>query len=190
MTSRFMAVGIAGFLFAGSSASAQAQATQATQATRGQQRDSAGVQRRATLERQVRQRIAVMVKQRLQLSAAQAQQLQESEGRFELRRRDLMQREQGLRRDLRQQLSPGVAADQPRVASLLDQIMAVHRDRVTMTEQEQRDLARFLTPIQRAKYLGLQGELRKRIEGMRQGGRGGRAGAVQRPSGRRLPRQP
>ena len=185
MISKLAAVGIATLLFATNSASAQAR--------QGQPRDSAGTQRRAALEGQVRQRIAVMVKQRLQLSDAQAQQLQETEGRFELRRRDLMQREQGLRQDLRQQLTPGVAADEQRVASLLDQIMAVHRERVTMTEQEQRDLARFLTPIQRAKYLGLQGELRNRIEGMRQGGRAGRpgrAGAGQRPPGRRPPMRP
>ncbi|MBA3580462.1 MAG: hypothetical protein H0W42_10815 [Gemmatimonadaceae bacterium] len=181
MISKLAAVGIATLLFATSSASAQARQVQP--------RDSAGMQRRAALEGQVRQRIAVMVKQRLQLTDAQAQQLQETEGRFELRRRDLMQREQRLRQDLRQQLTPGVEADQQRVASLLDQIMAVHRERVTMTEQEQRDLARFLDPIQRAKYLGLQGELRKRIEGMRQGRRAGRAGA-QRPPGRRPPRQP
>ncbi len=185
MISKLAAVGIVILLFATSSASAQAR--------QGQPRDSAGTQRRAALEGQVRQRIAVMVKQRLQLSDAQAQQLQETEGRFELRRRDLMQREQRLRQDLRQQLTPGVEADQQRVASLLDQIMAVHRERVTMTEQEQRDLARFLDPVQRAKYLGLQGELRNRIEGMRQGGRAGRpgrAGAAQRPPGRRPPRQP
>ena len=139
-------------------------------AQQGQPRDSVAAQRRAVLDSQVRQRIAAMVRERLQLTDAQAQQLQESEQRFELRRRELVQREMRLRRDLRQQLSPGVAADQQRVASLLDQIMAVHRDRVTMTEQEQRDLARFLTPVQRARYLGLQGELRDRIEGMRQRG--------------------
>lgn len=144
--------------------------------------DSIPAQRRAMLERQVRQRIAVIVKERLQLTDAQAQQLQEAEGRFDLRRRDLMQREQRVRRDLRQQLSPGVAADQQRVATLLDQIMTVHRERVTNMEQEQRDLARFLTPVQRAKYLGLQTELRGRIEGMRQRG-AGRPGAPQRPRG-------
>ncbi len=148
-------------------------------ARRGPPGDSVAAQRRAVLERQVRQRIAAVVKERLQLSDAQARQLQETEGRFELRRRDLLQREMRLRRDLRQQLAPGVAADQQRVASLLDQIMAVHRERVAITEQEQRDLARFLTPVQRAKYLGLQGELRSRIEGMRRRGaaRGQRGGA-------------
>ncbi|MGI8617778.1 MAG: hypothetical protein ACR2L6_01655 [Gemmatimonadaceae bacterium] len=165
------AIAFAGLLVASSVASAQ----------EGRQRDSAAVQRRAALESQVRQRIAAMVKERLQLTDAQAQQLQETEARFELRRRDLMQREQRVRQDLRQQLLPGVAADQQRVASLLDQVMAVHRERVTMTEQEQRDLARFLTPIQRAKYLGLQTQLRSRIEGMRQRGRVTRPGQPQRP---------
>ncbi len=145
-------------------------ASTAVSAQQGPPRDSVAAQRRAALEGQLRQRIAAVVKERLQLSDAQAQQLQEAERRFELRRRDLMQREERLRRELRQQLSPGVAADQQRVASLLDQIMAVNRERVTMTEQEQRDLARFLTPVQRARYLGLQGELRDRIEGMRRRG--------------------
>lgn len=157
-------------------------ASTAASSQEGPPRDSVAAQRRAVLEAQVRQRIAAMVKERLQLTDAQAQQLQEAEQRFELRRRDLRQREVRLRRDLRQQLSPGVAADQQRVESLLDQIMAVHRDRVTMTEQEQRDLARFLTPVQRAKYLGLQGELRNRIEGMR------RRGGVRPPQ--RGPRRP
>ena len=159
-------------------------ASTSVSAQQGQPRDSVVAQRRAVLESQVRQRIAAMVKERLQLTDAQAQQLQESEERFELRRRDLVQREMRLRRDLRQQLSPGVAADQQRVASLLDQIMAVHRDRVTMTEQEQRDLARFLTPVQRAKYLGLQAELRDRIEGMR------RRGAPMRQRGGARPPRP
>lgn len=162
-------------------------ATASAQTPQGQRQDSAAVQRRAVLERQVRQRIAVMVKERLGLTDAQAQQLQEAEGRFELRRRDLMQREMRLRRDLRQQLSPGVAADEQRVSTLLDQIMAVHRERMTNMEQEQRDLARFLTPVQRAKYLGLQSQLRNRIEGMRHGGQGGRSGP-QRPPAR--PRRP
>ena len=165
-------------------------AASAQQAQQGQPRDSVAAQRRAVLEAQVRQRIAAMVKERLQLTDAEAQQLQDAERRFEVRRRDLMQREERLRRDLRQQLSPGVAADQQRVASLLDQIMAVHRDRVTMTEQEQRDLARFLTPVQRAKYLGLQGELRDRIEGMRQRGAAMRQRGGVRPPPQRGPGRP
>jgi len=164
-------------------------ASTAVSAQQAPPRDSAAAQRRAVLEGQLRQRIAAVVKERLQLTDAQAQQLQDAERRFELRRRDLMQREERLRRDLRQQLSPGVAADQQRVASLLDQIMAVHRDRVTMTEQEQRDLARFLTPVQRAKYLGLQGELRDRIEGMRRrGAAAGQRGRARPPQ--RLPGRP
>jgi hypothetical protein len=182
MSSKLGAIAFAGLLFAASAASAQVP-------RQGPPGDSVAVRRRAALENQVRQRIAAVVKERLQLSDAQAQQLQEAEGRFELRRRDLMQREMRLRRDLRQQLSPGVAADEQRVASLLDQMMAVFRERAAMTEQEQRDLARFLTPVQRAKYLGLQGELRSRIEGMRERGeamrqRGGVRPRPQRPPGR------
>jgi protein CpxP len=185
MSSKLGAIVFAGLLVAASAASAQVP-------RQGPPGDSVAARRRAALENQVRQRIAAVVKERLQLSDAQAQQLQEAEGRFELRRRDLLQREMRVRRDLRQQLSPGVAADQQRVASLLDQIMAVHRERVAITEQEQRDLARFLTPVQRAKYLGLQGELRSRIEGMRERGEAMRQrGAVRpRPQQRAPGRQP
>lgn len=161
MSSKVAAMVFAALLVAGADVQAQRQ---------GPPRDSVAAQRRAELERRVRRRIAAVVKERLELTEAQAHQLQEAEERSELRRRELMQREMRLRRELRQQLSPGVTADQQRVASLLDQIMAVHRERVTITEEEQRDLARFLTPVQRAKYLGLQGELRNRIEGMRQRG--------------------
>lgn len=169
----------AGLLFASSAGLAQT--------PERQQRDSGMMRRRAALEGQVRERIAAMVKERLQLTDAQARQLQETELRLETRRRELMQREQRLRRDLRQQLVPGVAADQQRVASLLEQVMAVHRDRVTSIEQEQRELAQFLSPVQRAKYLGLQAELRGRIEGMRQGRRA-RPGFGPRPDGGRPPR--
>ena len=181
MSPRLGVVFFAALFVAGSGAQAPRQV---------QPRDSVAAQRRAELERQVRQRIAAVVKERLDLTDAQAQQLQEVEGRSDQRRRDLMQREMRLRRDLRQQLSPGVAADQQRVASLLDQIMAVHRERVAITEQEQRDLARFLTPVQRAKYLGLQGELRSRIEGMRQRGEAMRRRGMARPPMREPGRPP
>ncbi|MGK2935573.1 MAG: hypothetical protein ACSLFE_10080 [Gemmatimonadaceae bacterium] len=183
MSFKVGAMVVAALLVAGSGADAQEQ-------RQGQPRDSVAAQRRAQLERQVRQRIATVVKERLDLTDAQAVQLQEAEGRSELRRRDLLQREMRLRRDLRQQLSPGVVADQQRVASLLDQIMAVHRERVAITEQEQRDLARFLTPVQRAKYLGLQGELRSRIEGMSQRGEAMRRRGAVRPPMREPGRPP
>lgn len=178
MLARIGAIAVVGLLLGAPVAAAQ----------QGRARDSVAVQQRAALEGQVRQRIAAIVKQRLGLTDAQAQQLHETEARFDLRRRDLMQRERRVRQDLRRQLAPSVAPNQQRVAALLDQIMAIHRERVTMTEQEQRDLARFLTPIQRAQYLGLQTQLRSRIEGMRQGR--GRAGQPQRAPMRRPPPRP
>jgi len=178
MSAKVVALVVAAVVAAGSSVDAQEPRPDLP-------RDSVAAQRRAQLEGQLRRRIATVVKERLDLTDAQAEQLQEVERRSEQRRRDLIQREMRLRRELRQQLSPGVGADQQRVASLLDQIMAAHRERVAITEQEQRELARFLTPVQRAKYLGLQSELRRRIEGMRQ-----RSDAMQRRGRLRPPGRP
>jgi Spy/CpxP family protein refolding chaperone len=59
------------------------------------------------------------------------------------------------------------AANQQKVAGLLDQLMRLQRQRLDLVEGEQRELAKFLTPVQRAKYLGLQNQLRQRMQELR-----------------------
>jgi len=59
-------------------------------------------------------------------------------------------------------------ADQDRVSRMLDQLVDVQRQRIDVFAREQRDLARFLTPVQRAKYATLQEGLRRRVEQLRQ----------------------
>jgi hypothetical protein len=47
------------------------------------------------------------------------------------------------------------------------------RERIDLTEAEQRDLAKFLTPVQRARYLGVQEQMRRQMDQMRARGREG-----------------
>ena len=133
---------------------------------------------RAALEQRVRERMAREVQARLNLDNAQMQRLGATNRKFEEQRRSLLAEERAARMGLREQLVRGDSADQQRVATLLEQLLSVQRKRFDLVEQEQRELAAFLTPVQRARYLALQDQMRRRMEEMR---RGGRAGARGRP---------
>ena len=156
--------------------------------------------RRAMLEERLRQRTADIVKRRLQLTDDQMKQLQETNSRFEKQRMDLMGRERETRHELRQQILAGDDANQNRVAQLLDQAMQIERQRLDLQQSEQRELAKFLKPVQRAKLFGLQAEMRRRAQELRnrrmQGigipGRGMQGGPMGPPMGprRNLPAGP
>jgi hypothetical protein len=119
------------------------------------------------LEARVRQRLAAVVQSRLALSDAQMKQLTAVNATFEPRRRDLLARERTARVTLRAELRRGSAADQQRVSTALDEVFKVQRERLDVAEQEQRELAKFMQPSQRAGYAALQEQLRRRIEEMR-----------------------
>ena len=135
---------------------------------------------REALERRVRERIAAEVQARLNLTDAQTQRLGATNRKFEERRRLLLAEERTARATLREQLMRGDSADQPRVGTLVDELISVQRRRLDLVEQEQRELATFLTPVQRATYLSLQDQMRRRMEEMRKGGQ-------RRPGGRGRP---
>jgi len=124
----------------------------------------------ARAERRFEAGMARVVQRRLQLSAGQMRQLRESNRQFARQRQELFQRERTVRRALRRELAAGDGAAQARVATLLDQLIDVQRQRLALVAAEQRDLAGFMTPVQRAKYLELQEQLRRRVEGAVQGG--------------------
>ena len=125
--------------------------------------------RREMLEQRLRERTGDLVKRRLQLSDVQMKQLQASNQQFEQQRGSLLMREREIRRSLRQEILAGEKANQSRVAQLLDQTMQLERQRLDLVQNEQRELAKFLTPIQRAKLFGLQNELRRRAQELRAG---------------------
>lgn len=123
--------------------------------------------RERALETRVRERIAAVAQQRLRLSDEQLRRLQEVNASFEPRRRALAGEERDARVVLRAELARGERADDARVDEALKRLFRVQRQRLDLAEQEQAELARFMQPAQRAGYLALQDQLRRRIEQMR-----------------------
>ncbi|MFN2603892.1 MAG: hypothetical protein ABR582_14210 [Gemmatimonadaceae bacterium] len=141
---------------------------------------------RADLERRFRERTAQIVRNRLQLNDDQMAKLQASNQQFDQQRMALVGDERQARQALRAELMAGNAADQQKVDSLLDQLMRLQRRRLDLVDSEQRDLGKFLTPVQRAKYFGLQNEMRRRMQELRDRAPGGAGGGP----GMRPPRNP
>jgi hypothetical protein len=123
---------------------------------------------RAQLEQRLRQQLARVVRDRLGLNDQQMQRLSEVNQKYDAERRDLVRREFEVRRGLRQRLiDTSTAVDESAVGQLLTEQLRIQRARVDLLEAEQTDLAQFLTPSQRAKYLAIQEQMRRQMDQMR-----------------------
>ena len=129
-------------------------------------------QNRPGLEQQLRQRVAEITRKRLQLDDTQMSKLQAVNARFAPQLAALVTQERQSRQQLRSQMT-APAPDQGQVASLLDNLLRIQKQRIELMESEQKELSAFLTPVQRAKYLALQNEIRRRAEQLRSGAAGG-----------------
>lgn len=134
--------------------------------------DSAPARRQA-LEQRVRQRTAAVVQHQLGLNAEQMRRLGEVNRDMEGQRRQLNQQERDIRVGLRAEVMRGDSANQDRVARYVDQLLDVQRRRIDLLSREQRALSAFMTPTQRARYLAIQDQMRRRMEDMRGRRRGG-----------------
>lgn len=148
-------------------------ATVATSATVEAQRPDSAPARRQALEQRVRQQMASVVQQRLGLNTDQMRRLGEVNREMEAQRRLLTQQERDVRIGLRAEVMRGDSANQDRVARYVDQLIDVQRRRIDLLSREQRALAAFMTPSQRAQYLAIQDQIRRRMEDMRGRRRGG-----------------
>jgi hypothetical protein len=141
---------------------------------------------RTALEQQFRERTAKLVQQRLGLNDAQLAKLEQSNARFAPQLRQLAAQERDIRFQLRQEMMAGNSANQQHVSDLLDTAIRMQRQRLGIFEAEQKDLAGFLTPVQRARYIALQAQFGKRAEEL--SGQGGKQkqglGLRRRPIGR------
>jgi len=124
--------------------------------------------RRAALEQQYRARGEQVIREKLQLSDDQMTKLRSVNQRYDGRRRDLLQREGGLRGQLRAEVAKGKGANQTRVAQLMSQADQLQRERFELNQTELKEMGGFLTPVQQARYQGLQAQLRKRVQDMRE----------------------
>jgi len=136
----------------------------------------------AEVRDRIRQRFARLLRERVGLSDDQLRRLAPISRGFEVRRQTLFREERAARQALRRELA-ATSPDQPRVAAQIDQLFALQRRRLDLAAEEQRELATFMTPAQRARYLALQEHLRRRAEEMRRR----RGGGPPRSGGRRAP---
>jgi hypothetical protein len=144
---------------------------------------------RDSLEERVRSRMAQMLRVQVGLTDDQIRQLQATNRRFEGQRRTLFGEERRVRAELGRILESRDTTQDARLAVLLDQTIKLQRDRLDLLEAEQKELATFLTPTQRARVFGIEEQIRRRMLEMRQrAGEAGRDGA-RRPTGA-TPRQP
>lgn len=102
------------------------------------------------------ERLAELVQRRLALTDAQADRLRATSTRYGRDRQALAARQREARLTLRAEIPRGPQADQARVRAAIDALVASEQRRAALLAAEQRELASFLTPVQRAQYLGLQ----------------------------------
>lgn len=120
------------------------------------------------IEQQLQHRIGQIMKERLVLTDAQLTQLEAVTMKLERERREVRGEEWRIRTALRAQLLSGDSVSNELVGELLDRMPRVERRRIELMETEQRELAAFLSPVQRARYMALQDEIRKNMDDIRQ----------------------
>ncbi len=123
---------------------------------------------RDSLEMQVRRRMTEMLRTQLGLNDDQLRRLSATNRRFERQRIALVVQEREVRTSLRQELELGDTTRSAQVSSLLDRMLTLQRQRLELVEAEQKELATFLTPMQRAKYFGMEEQIRRRVMEMRE----------------------
>jgi hypothetical protein len=165
---RVAGVVVAAFAALAVPAAARGQAVpESSGAVQGVAPSQAGPARRL-LEERIRQRFAQVVQTRLGLTDAQMAQLRATNQRFAGQRGALSVSERGVRQALQGELRPGAAANQEHVSALMDSLLAIQRQRLDLVQGEQRELAGYLTPVQRVRYYSLQQALHRRLEQLQQ----------------------
>ena len=147
-------------------------------------------EQRAAMERRLQVRINEVIRQRLVLTDDQFSKLSDLATRMEDDRRTLRNEELTTRFALRQELLAGDRVNESRVADMLDKLPKLERKRVDLLEQEQRELSKFLSPSQRARYFALQDELRRSMQEMQRRRMGLDASSDSMPTGLGGPRRP
>lgn len=139
---------------------------------------------REELEGEVRRVFAQVVRNRVGLNDEQMQKLGPMSERHAVARRRLQADERATRAQLQVELLKQAPSDTA-VARLLDRFTEIQRQRVSLMESEQKDLAMVMSPVQRARFNALQEQLRRQVEQRRGGAPGGGPG----PGGDRPPRR-
>jgi hypothetical protein len=167
MTTRSLKLGVLmAALIVGPLSSGEAQRTR--QGGGGER--SGNRQNREQMEQRFRMRLANLLQTQLGLTDEGMRQLSDVNQRFDVQRRELLRREMMTRRSIRAEVLKHDSANMGLVEQLMTEQFKIERERIDLTEREQRELSKFLTPVQRARYLGVQEQVRREMDQLR--GRG------------------
>ena len=137
----------------------------------GQARQPGGNANRQQLVQALQRKVYQVVKTRVGLDDGQMQKLQQVNRQFAPRRRNLNQQERALRQSLRAEMT-SASPDQQKIEQQWKQLRDLQRQRLDILDQEDSQLAGFMTPLQRTRYHAIQEQLRRQVE-MRAAGAGG-----------------
>ncbi len=125
------------------------------------------------LRQRIEDRFAQRVQEQLSLSDEQLAKLRATSMTYGGRRRDLEARERLLRSALADQMRPGVAANQDSVSKLTDALVGLRASYAKTFQDENAELATYLTPVQRSQLLAMRERFMRRIQEIRQAHRNG-----------------
>jgi protein CpxP len=132
---------------------------------------------RQALQRRVRQAFAGVVRRQLNLDAAKMQQLQRVDQKYEQQRREVLRSERAARLNLKTAMQDSTGhPDQDKIAQYMDQLVHGQRQRADLLEGEQKELAAFLSPMQRAQYFALKERITRKLMEVQTDSVAGRAG--------------
>jgi hypothetical protein len=124
---------------------------------------------RALLQRQVRQAWAGRVRRQLNLNNEQMRTLNQVNTKYDRQRGEIVRDEMQARRGLKVAMDDTTAADQnARVEQQMNVLVQAQRRRADMFEAEQKELAGFLTPLQRARFTVMQENLARQLQQVQQ----------------------
>jgi hypothetical protein len=118
---------------------------------------------REEMERRFRERLEQLVREQLGLNEDKIKSLRGINDQFRPQYRLLWDKMGSLRKDLRAEMDKEAAANQQRIDDILNESWEVELQRHMLVKAEQRELSKVLTPLQRAKYWSIQGQLWREI---------------------------
>lgn len=125
------------------------------------------------LRQEVFGRFRTRAHQLLGLSPDQAVKFDSAQSRAWAQRRQYMLDRRRINMALQEQMRPGVAANSDSVSKLLDARRQVTQSLFKVDDQEDREMAGFLSPVQRAQYQEFRQRFRERIAEVARNNRGG-----------------
>lgn len=131
--------------------------------------DTAGAE---LLRLEVERRFTERVKSDLGLSDEQVRKLKATQERVGPRRRLLIRQMIGYRLSLQGQMQPGVAANPDSVRTYMDALQRLRGEQVALDQEEDREMAAYLTPVQRARFQMMRLRLLERANELRRERRG------------------